>query len=88
MPRSTPFYEGTTAIQSQDLFFRKIVKDQVAPFWHPSAQVDQWIAAAVEWSAQRGSALLQQALDDVGAIVTTMINDLGASIPRAPCANS
>ena len=38
------------------------------------------------WNGQlkEERALLQQALDDVGAVVATMINDLGASIPGAP----
>jgi hypothetical protein len=78
-------YEGTTAIQSQDLFFRKIVKDQGRALGDLSAQVDQWIAAAGgNGQLKEERALLQQALDDVGAIVATMINDLGASIPGAP----
>jgi Acetyl-CoA dehydrogenase C-terminal like/Acyl-CoA dehydrogenase, C-terminal domain len=78
-------YEGTTAIQGQDLFFRKIVKDQGRALSDLSTQISQWI------SDERGNGqlkeervLLQQGLDDVRAIVATMINDLGASVPGMP----
>jgi len=87
-------YEGTTAIQGQDLFFRKIVKDQGSALSDLSVQIIQWIAA------ERGNgqlkeerALLQQGLDDVAAIVTTMIsdlgmiNDLGTTVPGVPHSN-
>ena len=75
-------YEGTTAIQGQDLFFRKIVKDQGRALGDLSAQISQWITAEGgngQLKEERG--LLQQALDDVGAIVATMINDLRESVP-------
>ena len=75
-------YEGTTAIQGQDLFFRKIVKDQGRALGDLSAQVSQWAAAEGgngQLKEERG--LLQQALHDVAAIVATMINDLRASVP-------
>jgi Acetyl-CoA dehydrogenase C-terminal like/Acyl-CoA dehydrogenase, C-terminal domain len=75
-------YEGTTAIQSQDLFFRKIVKDQGRALGDLSTQISQWIAAEGgngQLKEERG--LLQQALHDVAAIVATMINDLRASVP-------
>jgi alkylation response protein AidB-like acyl-CoA dehydrogenase len=78
-------YEGTTAIQGQDLFFRKIVKDRGQALRDLSAQISQWLAAEVgngQLKEERG--LLQQGLDDVGAIVTTMINDLGSSVPGVP----
>jgi hypothetical protein len=82
-------YEGTTAIQSQDLFFRKIVKDQGRALGDLSTQVGQWIAATGgNGQLKEERALLQQALDDVGAIVATMINDLGSAIPGAPRAAS
>jgi alkylation response protein AidB-like acyl-CoA dehydrogenase len=78
-------YEGTTAIQGQDLFFRKIVKDQGRALGDLSAQISQWTAADGgngQLKEERG--LLQQALHDVAAIVATMINDLRASVPGAP----
>jgi hypothetical protein len=78
-------YEGTTAIQGQDLFFRKIVKDQGRALHDLSAEISEWIAAEGgngQLKEERG--LLRQALDDVGAIVATMINDLGSAIPGPP----
>jgi hypothetical protein len=75
-------YEGTTAIQGQDLFFRKIVKDQGRALDDLSTQIARWIAAEGrngQLKEERG--LLQQALDDVGAMVAIMINDLGSAIP-------
>jgi alkylation response protein AidB-like acyl-CoA dehydrogenase len=78
-------YEGTTAIQGQDLFFRKIVKDQGRALGDLSAQISQWIAAeGGNGQLKEERALLQHALDDVGAIVATMINDLRESIPGMP----
>ena len=51
-------YEGTTAIQSQDLFFRKIVKDQGRALGDLSAQVESMdCRRGWEWSAQRGTRL-------------------------------
>jgi hypothetical protein len=78
-------YEGTTAIQAQDLFFRKIVKDQGRALGDLSAQISHWIAAeGGNGQLKEERDLLQQALDDVGAIVVTMINDLRASVPGTP----
>jgi Acetyl-CoA dehydrogenase C-terminal like/Acyl-CoA dehydrogenase, C-terminal domain len=78
-------YEGTTAIQGQDLFFRKIVKDQGRALGDLSALISQWAAADGgngQLKEERG--LLQQALHDVAAIVAIMINDLRASVPGGP----
>ena len=78
-------YEGTTAIQGQDLFFRKIIKDQGRALEDLSTQISQWTATEAgngQLKEERG--LLQQALDDVAAIVAAMINDLGASVSGAP----
>ena len=38
-------YEGTTAIQGQDLFFRKIVRDQGRALGDLSEQIGAWLAA-------------------------------------------
>jgi hypothetical protein len=82
-------YEGTTAIQAQDLFFRKIVKDQGRALGDLSAQITQWIAAeGGKGQLKEEHALLQHALDDVAAIVATMINDLGSTVPGVPEAAS
>jgi len=78
-------YEGTTAIQAQDLFFRKIVKDQGRALGDLAAQIGQWVAAeGGNGQLKEERALLQQGLDDVTAIATTMINDLGMTVPGVP----
>ena len=78
-------YEGTTAIQGQDLFFRKIVRDQGRALSDLSEQIGAWLAAQ-SGPSDRGRegdgqlkeerALLQTALEDVGPIVATMVGDL------------
>ena len=81
-------YEGTTAIQGQDLFLRKIVKDQGRGLADLSAQITQWLGAeSGNGQLKEERALLQQALDDVGAIVAIMINDLGTSMPGVANSN-
>jgi alkylation response protein AidB-like acyl-CoA dehydrogenase len=82
-------YEGTTAIQGQDLFFRKIVRDRGRALRDLFAQITQWVTAeGGNGQLKEERALLQQGLDDVGAIVATMINDLGSSVPsRAEAAS-
>jgi len=87
-------YEGTTAIQGQDLFFRKIVKDQGSALSDLSVQIIQWIAAeSGNGQLKEERALLQQGLDDVAAIVAIMIsdlgmiNDLGTTVPGLPHSN-
>src|SRR4051794_3299356 len=81
-------YEGTTAIQGQDLFFRKIVRDQGRALADLSAQIRQWLGTeGGNGQLKEERALLQQALDDVGAIVAIMINDLGTSMPGVSDSN-
>ncbi|GAA4121296.1 acyl-CoA dehydrogenase [Nocardioides fonticola] len=70
-------YEGTTAIQGQDFFFRKIVKDQGRALGHLAGE----ISAFIESEAGNGRlkderALLAKALEDANAMVGLMINDL------------
>jgi alkylation response protein AidB-like acyl-CoA dehydrogenase len=78
-------YEGTTAIQGHDLFFRKIVKDRGRALGDLSAQISRWIATeGGNGQLKEERALLQHGLDDVGAVVATMINDLGAYVPGVP----
>jgi hypothetical protein len=70
-------YEGTTAIQGQDLFFRKIVKDQGRALGHLAGQIQEFIdSEAGNGRLKVERALLAQALDDANAIVGTMINEL------------
>ena len=66
-------YEGTTAIQGLDLFFRKIIRDQGAALGHLTAE----ITAFAESEAGNGRlkverALLAKAVTDVQGIVDTM----------------
>jgi alkylation response protein AidB-like acyl-CoA dehydrogenase len=81
-------YEGTTAIQGQDLFFRKIVKDQGRALSDLSTQIGQWLATeAGNGQLKEERSLLQQGLDDVAAIMTSMISDLGTTVPGMPHSN-
>ncbi|MDQ1645880.1 MAG: hypothetical protein QOJ50_2064 [Cryptosporangiaceae bacterium] len=73
-------YEGTTAIQGQDLFFRKIVKDQGRSL----ASVATEITAFIDSEAGNGRlkeerTLLRTALEDVQAMVGSMVGNLMAS---------
>jgi alkylation response protein AidB-like acyl-CoA dehydrogenase len=77
-------YEGTTAIQGQDFFFRKIVKDQGAALGHLAAQ----ISAFVESEAGNGRLkvereLLSTALEQANTLVGHMINDLMSADPSS-----
>ncbi len=70
-------YEGTTAIQGQDFFFRKIVKDQGAALGHLAGEISAFIASeAGNGRLKVERELLATALDDAQAIVGHMINDL------------
>ncbi|HEY5978938.1 MAG TPA: acyl-CoA dehydrogenase, partial [Microlunatus sp.] len=78
-------YEGTTAIQGQDLFFRKIVKDQGRALTDLSSQIGALIASeAGNGQLKEERVLLEQGLENVGEIVATMIATLQSSAPRAP----
>ena len=66
-------YEGTTAIQAQDFFFRKIARDQGGALMHMVAQMRQFLddgAARPELAEGRG--LLGNALADVQEMVAAM----------------
>ncbi len=70
-------YEGTTAIQGQDLFFRKIVKDQGQALGHLAQEIQTFLESEGgngRLKVERG--LLAAALEDAQAIVGAMINDL------------
>ncbi|WP_210503123.1 acyl-CoA dehydrogenase [Nocardioides xinjiangensis] len=73
-------YEGTTAIQGQDFFFRKIVKDQGRALGHLAKEIEAFIASeAGNGRLKNERALLATALEDANAIVGHMINDLMSS---------
>ena len=66
-------YEGTTAIQAQDFFFRKIARDQGVALSHVVAQIEKFIDSPdgrPELATSR--AQLGEALDHLRAMVATM----------------
>ena len=75
-------YEGTTAIQGQDLFFRKIIRDQGKSLGDLSEQIEAFAASeAGNGQLKNERALLAQGLEDVGSIVAAMVGDLQSSVP-------
>ena len=78
-------YEGTTAIQGVDLYFRKIVRDQGAALGYLLGQVREFAAADNgngRLKAER--AALARAADNVDAIVNVMNGFYGASLEQDP----
>ena len=70
-------YEGTTAIQGQDFFFRKIVKDQGKALGHLAGEITAFLdSEAGNGRLKNERALLATALDDANALVGHMINEL------------
>src|SRR5690625_574803 len=66
-------YEGTTAIQGQDLFFRKIVKDKGQALGWLSQQIEESLTAEAGGGGLKVEReLLTTAADDVRGIVTAM----------------
>jgi alkylation response protein AidB-like acyl-CoA dehydrogenase len=73
-------YEGTTAIQGQDFFFRKIVKDGGVALSWLAAQIQATIDAEVgNGRLKEERALLATALSDVQGMLTAMFGHLGAA---------
>ncbi len=70
-------YEGTTAIQAQDFFFRKIVRNKGAALGALSQEVTGFLESiADEGRLKEDAALLQKALEDFGGIVGAMFQQL------------
>ena len=70
-------YEGTTSIQGLDLFFRKVVRDQGAALTALLGEVQSVAKGdAGNGALARERALLGQALEDVQAMVGTMVGFL------------
>ncbi|RNL60503.1 acyl-CoA dehydrogenase [Nocardioides marmoriginsengisoli] len=70
-------YEGTTAIQGQDFFFRKIVKDQAKALTHINNEIDAFIKSeAGNGRLKVERELLAKALEDAGALTGILINTL------------
>jgi alkylation response protein AidB-like acyl-CoA dehydrogenase len=73
-------YEGTTAIQGQDYFFRKIVRDQGQALTALSEEIKKFLAEAAggqDLAPARDQ--LAKAAADLEAIVGTMLADLSAT---------
>jgi hypothetical protein len=78
-------YEGTTAIQGLDFFFRKIIKDKAQALSHLAMQVQEF---AKDLGASGGRLdtereLLGKGLEDVQGILGYMVGELMKSDPRA-----
>jgi len=66
-------YEGTTAIQAQDFFFRKIVRDKGVALAHVAGQIEQFVkneSGNGRLKAER--TLLATALEDVQGMAATL----------------
>ncbi len=73
-------YEGTTAIQGQDFFFRKIVRDQGASLNVLSETIKKFLAEAAGGEELAGARdALAKAAVDLEGIVGQMIVDLTAT---------
>ncbi|WP_406200825.1 acyl-CoA dehydrogenase [Kitasatospora sp. NBC_01560] len=72
-------YEGTTAIQGQDFFFRKIVKDGGQALTAVSEQIQKFLATAEGGDALAAEReLLAKAAGDLEAIVGKLLADLSS----------
>src|SRR3954471_14100069 len=70
-------YEGTTAIQAQDFFFRKIVRNKGQALGAISAEISQFLESIVdEGRLKEERAALQKALEDFGGIIGAMFQQL------------
>jgi len=70
-------YEGTTAIQAQDFFFRKIARDRGVALGHVAGQVQKFIdSGAGNGRLKAERKLLATALEDVQAMAATLTGHL------------
>ncbi|MBW1596357.1 acyl-CoA dehydrogenase [Streptomyces sp. JJ38] len=73
-------YEGTTAIQGQDFFFRKIVRDQGQALTALSEEIKKFLAEASGGEELAGAREhLAKAAADLEAMVGTLLTDLAAT---------
>ncbi len=73
-------YEGTTAIQGQDFFFRKIVRNRGAALGAVSAEIAQFLESiAEEGRLKEEREAVQRALESVGGMVGAMTQQLMAA---------
>jgi alkylation response protein AidB-like acyl-CoA dehydrogenase len=71
-------YEGTTAIQALDFFFRKIIRDRGQALEHVASQISRTIETCDE-ALRQPAELLRTALDDVTAMTATLSGYLMAA---------
>jgi alkylation response protein AidB-like acyl-CoA dehydrogenase len=71
-------YEGTTAIQALDLFFRKIMRDRGEALAHVAAQISRTIDTCDE-ALKSQAEQLRTALEDVQAMTATLTGYLMAA---------
>jgi len=78
-------YEGTTAIQGLDFFFRKIIRDKGKAITHLSTQIQEFVKGAdgASESLVVERELLGKGLDDLQGILGFMVGELMDSDPRA-----
>src|ERR1700757_2818330 len=73
-------YEGTTAIQAQDFFFRKIVRDKGVALAHVSGQIEEFLKnESGNGRLKTERALLGTALADVQAMAASLTGYLMAA---------
>jgi alkylation response protein AidB-like acyl-CoA dehydrogenase len=76
-------YEGTTAIQAQDFFFRKIARDQGRALQHVTAQIQQFVGDTGRPELADARTLLATALADLQAMAAAMTGYLLSSQENA-----
>ena len=70
-------YEGTTAIQGQDFFFRKIIRNKGAALGAVAAEISQFLESiAEEGRLKEEREAVQKALESVGGMVGAMTQQL------------
>src|SRR5665647_3509360 len=75
-------YEGTTAIQGLDFFFRKVIRDKGVGLGHITTQIKEFVKAGVGTDfLHTERELLGKGLDDVEGIIGFMVGELMKSDP-------
>jgi alkylation response protein AidB-like acyl-CoA dehydrogenase len=72
-------YEGTTAIQAQDFFFRKIIRDKGQALGHVAGLVNEFVTTEGDSRLKGERELLKTALEDVQAMAATLTGYLMAA---------
>jgi len=73
-------YEGTTAIQAQDFFFRKIIRDKGVALAHVAGQIQEFIAnESGNGRLKSERVLLAKALEDVQGMAAALTGYLMAA---------